>query len=442
MPNPHSSLLSPHSSPPTGGPNPSRSSFLFPLSSTTLPSLAHADYSWPLQARDNQIPPKELWAIWLLLAGRGFGKTRTGAEWVRTRVESGRASRIALVARTPADARDIMIQGESGLLNVCPPWFKPVFEPTKRRLTWPNGATAFLFSSYEPDQLRGPQFDTAWCDELASWEYPRETWDNLAFAVRLGDDPRFVVTTTPKPIALLRELVVRTDVIVTRGSSYDNEANLSFGFFSQVRSRYEGTRTGRQEIYAELLDQAEDALWERQWIDDARVAEAPNDIERIVVAIDPAVSSDSKSSETGIVVVGTDSRKHCYVIADGSGRMSPNAWANRAISLYRNYKADRIIGETNNGGDLVEEVLRAASSGRRLPYRAVNASRGKHARAEPVAALYEQHKVHHVGMFPELEDQMCTWTPQSSAHGSPDRMDALVWAVTELLGRTGFRVRP
>ncbi len=371
MPNPHSSLLSPHSSPPTGGPNPSRSSFLVHLSSTTLPSLAHADYSWPLQARDNQIPPKELWAIWLLLAGRGFGKTRTGAEWVRTRVESGRASRIALVARTPADARDIMIQGESGLLNICPPWFKPVFEPTKRRLTWPNGATAFLFSSYEPDQLRGPQFDTAWCDELASWEYPRETWDNLAFAVRLGDDPRFVVTTTPKPIALLRELVDRPDVIVTRGSSYDNEANLSFGFFSQVRSRYEGTRTGRQEIYAELLDQAEDA-----------------------------------------------------------------------ISLYRNYKADRIIGETNNGGDLVEEVLRAASSGRRLPYRAVNASRGKHARAEPVAALYEQHKVHHVGMFPELEDQMCTWTPQSSAHGSPDRMDALVWAVTELLGRTGFRVRP
>ena len=389
-------------------------------------------YAWPLKARHNQTPPLGSWSIWLLLAGRGFGKTRTGAEWVRARVESGQSSRIALVARTPVDVRDVMILGESGLINISPPWFRPVYEPSKRKLTWPNGAAAYQFSSYEPDQLRGPQFDAAWCDELASWEYPRATWDNLAFALRLGTEPRCVVTTTPKPIALLRELTSNPDVLVTRGTSYDNEANLTDLFFSQIRSRYEGTRTGRQEIYAELLDQAEDALWHRQWIDDARVAQQPKDIRRIVVAIDPAVTSNPRSAETGIVVAGVDRQRRCYVLADGSGRMTPNAWAARAISLYDRFHADRIIGETNNGGDLVKQVLLNAESSRNLPFRAVTASRGKFARAEPIASLYEQGKVHHVGLFSDLEDQMCTWTPRSSNESSNDRIDALVWALSEL----------
>ncbi len=392
-------------------------------------------YRWPLMARENQNPPDGLWTAWILLAGRGFGKTRTGAEWVRSQVESGRAGRIALVARTPAEIRDTMIQGQSGLLSICPPWAMPEYESTKKKLTWPNGATAFLFSSYEPDQLRGPQFDAAWCDELASWKYPGDTWDNLAFALRLGSDPRCVVTTTPKPIALLRELVARPDVIVTRGTTYDNEDNLAPSFYSQIRSRYEGTRTGRQEIHADLLDQSEDALWQRQWIDDSRVKSALDSLVEVVVAIDPAVSSNPRSDETGIVVAGVDSDKRCYVLADGSGRMTPNAWAERAIALYDKHSADRIIGEVNNGGDLVQEVLRTASGGQTFRFIAVNASRGKYARAEPVAALYEQGKVHHVGTFPELEDQMCTWTPKGPADVSPDRMDALVWAITQLINR-------
>ncbi len=393
------------------------------------------DFSWPLTARQNQRLPDGLWTAWILMAGRGFGKTRTGAEWVRAQVESGKAGRIALVARTPAEIRDTMIQGPSGFLSICPPWAMPEYESTKKKLTWPNGATAFLFSSYEPDQLRGQQFDAARCDELASWKYPRDTWDNLAFALRLGLDPRCVVTTTPKPIALLRELVARPDVIVTRGTTYDNEDNLAPGFYSHIRSRYEGTRTGRQEIHADLLDQSEDALWDRQWIDDSRVEHAPDSLVEVVVAIDPAVSSNPRSDETGIVVAGVDSDKRCYVLADGSGRMTPNTWAERAIALYDKYSADRIIGETNNGGDLVKEVLRTASGGNIFRFLAVNASRGKYARAEPIAALYEQGKVHHVGTFPELEDQMCTWTPKGPADASPDRMDALVWAITQLINR-------
>ena len=401
---------------------------------------APLEYSWPLMARQNQTPPDRLWTAWILLAGRGFGKTRTGAEWVRSQVESGKAGRIALIARTPAEIRDTMIQGESGILSICPPWAMPEYESTKKKLTWPNGATAFLFSSYEPDQLRGPQFDAAWCDELASWKYPRDTWDNLAFALRLGSDPRCVVTTTPKPIALLRELVARPDVIVTRGTTYDNEDNLAPSFYAHIRTQYEGTRTGRQEIHADLLDQSEDALWQRQWIDDSRVKSAPDSLVEVVVAIDPAVSSNPRSDETGIVVAGMDSDKRCYVLADGSGRMSPNTWAERAIALYDKHSADRIIGETNNGGDLVKEVLRTASGGRTFRFIAVNASRGKYARAEPIAALYEQGKVHHVGTFPDLEDQMCTWTPKGPADASPDRMDALVWAITQLINRRVTRI--
>ena len=388
-------------------------------------------YDWSRWARPSQLPPPDQWAVWLLMAGRGFGKTRAGAEWVRARVEAGRSRRIALVARTPADARDVMIEGESGLLNVCPPWERPKYETSKRRLTWSNGASALAFSSHEPDQLRGPQFDSAWCDELAAWEYPRETWDNLTFGLRLGQQPQCVVTTTPKPLQLLRELLDREDVRVTRGSSYENRPFLARSFLEDIRRRYEGTRTGRQEIYAELLDEADGALWRRDWIDASRVHEAP-DLVRIFVAIDPAMTSRPGSAETGIVVAGCDDDGHSYVLADASGRHSPAGWARRARTLFDQYRADRIIAESNNGGDLVAQTLRTAG-GDHIPFKAVNASRGKYARAEPVAALYEQGRVHHVGSFPDLEDQMCTWEPGSRT--SPDRIDALVWAVSQLVVR-------
>ena len=386
-------------------------------------------YQWPLWARDNQLPPRGEWAVWLLMAGRGFGKTRTGAEWARWQVESGRAGRIALVARTPADVRDVMIEDDSGLLSVCPPWNRPKYEPSKRRLTWRSGAFALAFSGHEPDQLRGPQFDAAWCDELASWQYPRQTWDNLAFGLRLGKNPQCVVTTTPKPIEILRELLAREDVRVTRGSTYENRAFLASGFLDQIERRYEGSSTGRQEIYAEMLDEAEGALWRRDWIESARRRAAP-DLRKVVVAIDPAVTAGAGSDETGIIVAGRDDGR-AYVLDDGSGRMSPDGWARRAMSLFRERRADRIIAEVNNGGDLVRHTLKVAADGAPVPFKQVRASRGKYARAEPVAALYERGKVHHVGAFPQLEDQMCAWEPESGV--SPDRADALVWAITELL---------
>ena len=387
-------------------------------------------YQWPLWARDNQLPPRGEWSVWLLMAGRGFGKTRTGAEWVRWQVESRRAGRIALVARTPADVRDVMIEGDSGLLSVCPPWNRPKYEPSKRRLTWRSGAFALAFSGHEPDQLRGPQFDAAWCDELASWQYPRQTWDNLAFGLRLGKNPQCVVTTTPKPIEILRELLAREDVRVTRGSTYENRAFLASGFLDQIERRYEGSSTGRQEIYAEMLDEAEGALWRRDWIESARRRAAP-DLRKVVVAIDPAVTAGAGSDETGIIVAGRDDNGRAYVLDDGSGRMSPDGWARRAMSLFRERRADRIIAEVNNGGDLVRHTLKVAADGAPVPFKQVRASRGKYARAEPVAALYERGKVHHVGAFPQLEDQMCAWEPESGV--SPDRADALVWAITELL---------
>ena len=387
-------------------------------------------YDWTFWARHNQLPPPEPWNNWLLLAGRGFGKTRAGAEWVRHMVESGRARRIALVARTPDDARRVMIEGESGLLSICPPWSRPTYQPSKRLLTWPNGAIAQVFSSHQPDQMRGPQFDAAWCDELASWKYPQQSWDNLSLALRLGDSPKCVVTTTPKRVTLLRQLIDRDDVLVTRGSTYDNCASLPASFLSQIENNYGSTRTGRQEIYAEMLDEADGATWRRDWIESARITAAP-DLARIVVAIDPAVSSAPGGAETGIIVAGLDDDGHLHVIADHSGRMTPNAWARRAIWAFDRYGADRVIAESNNGGEMVRLTLRTADQDRSVPFKPVNASRGKRARAEPVAALYEQGRVHHVGAFPQLEDQMCGWTAGS---GEPsDRIDALAWAINELM---------
>ena len=382
---------------------------------------------WRIVGRPNQQAPAGAWSTWLLLAGRGFGKTRTGAEWVRQQIAGGK-SRIALVAPTAADARDVVVEGESGLLAVCRrAGQEPLYEPSKRRITWPSGAMATTYSADEPDRLRGPQHDAAWCDELAAWRYP-EAWDMLRFGLRLGDDPRTVVTTTPRPVALLRDLMADANTITTRGSTYDNASNLSPGFVAAIRARYEGTRLGRQELNAELLDDVPGALWTRAMLDDARVPTAPT-LRRVVVAIDPAVTSGKDSDETGIVVAGVDEDGRAYVIADLSARTSPDAWARIAVRAYHLHGADRIVAEANNGGDLVETLIRTVD--RNVAYRAVRASRGKVARAEPVAALYEQGRVRHVGVFAHLEDQMTTYVGDASS--SPDRLDALVWAMTDLM---------
>ena len=396
------------------------------------PEAARLTYNWPLYARDSQLPPPGDWDTWLILAGRGFGKTRTGAEWVRAQVETRHATRIALVARTLPEAQSIMIEGESGILNISPHWNQPTYEPSKRKLTWPSGAHALVFSSHEPDQLRGPQFDAAWCDELASWEYAQETWDNLSFALRLGRRPRAVVTTTPKPIELIRSLPNRPGVHVTRGSTYDNKDNLPPAFMNGIIERYDGTRLGQQEIHAELMDEDEDALWKREWIEKARLGSYPP-ISRIVVSIDPAMTARPTSSETGIVVVGADMRRQqAYVLADESGRLTPNNMALRVAHLYDKFNATQIVVEANAGGEMVASTIKNAIE-RTLPIKTIQARHGKYIRAEPVAALYEQGRVHHVGRFPDLEDQMCTWTPDIGPSHSPDRADALVHAVTDLI---------
>ena len=390
------------------------------------------NYFWPLYARDSQLPPDGDWDTWLILAGRGFGKTRAGAEWVRAQVETRQADRIALVARSLPEALSIMVHGESGIINISPHWNMPTYEPSKRKLTWPNGAHALAFSSHEPDQLRGPQFDAAWCDELASWQYPNQTWDNLAFALRLGRRPRSVVTTTPKAIELVRSLPNRPGVHVTRGSTYDNQDNLPPAFFNQLIDQYDGTRIGQQEIHAELIDEDEDALWKREWIEKARLGSYPP-IARIVVAVDPALTSRPTSSETGIVVVGADMRRdQAYVLADESGRLTPNSMALRVAHLFDKFNATQIVVEANAGGDMIATTIKNAID-RTLPIKTIQARRGKYIRAEPVAALYEQGRVHHVGRFPALEDQMCTWTPDVAPSQSPDRADALVHALTHLI---------
>jgi predicted phage terminase large subunit-like protein len=381
------------------------------------------------------LPPGGDWRVWLLLAGRGFGKTRTLTEWVRDEAESGRRGRLALVAPTVADVRDVLVEGESGILAVSAPGFRPTYEPSKRRLTWPNGALATTYSADEPDRLRGPQHDGAACDEIAAWRYP-ETWDMLQFGLRLGADPRAVVATTPRPVRLVRELLAAPTTVVTRGTTHENAQNLAPAFLEQIVARYGGTRLGRQEIDAELLDDTPGALWTRKAIDDLRVAAHP-DLARVVVAVDPAVTSGEDADQTGIVVAGLGVDGHGYVLGDLTCRLSPDGWARRAVNAYHAHRADRLVAEVNNGGELVEATVRTVD--RNVSYKAVHASRGKRTRAEPVAALYEQGKVHHVGALPDLEDQMCGYVPDAY-DGSPDRVDALVWALTELV-LTGQRLQ-
>jgi phage terminase large subunit-like protein len=395
-----------------------------------------ADGGWRTKARPEQLPPPGDWNGWVVCSGRGFGKTRTGAEWVRELVESGAAGRVALIAPTAADCRDVIVEGPAGILAVSSPWCRPEYQPALRRLTWPNGAVASTFSAEEADRLRGPQHDAIWFDELAAFNDPQSTWDMAMFGLRLGTRPRWLVTTTPKPIKLLRELLAREghDVVITRGSTFDNAANLAPSFLKSIKAKYENTRLGRQELNAELLLDIPGALWSREMLDRANGKWQLPDMRRVVVAVDPSGTRGEEDSgdSIGIVVAGLGSDDKCYVLADRTCKLSPDAWGREAVRAYREFKADRIVAERNFGGAMVEHVLRTID--RNIPYREVTASRGKVQRAEPVAALYEQSRVRHAGSFPELEDQLCAMTGEGySGDGSPDRLDALVWAITDLM---------
>lgn len=396
---------------------------------------------WLVWARDEQLPPDGDWTTWLLLGGRGAGKTRAGAEWVKG-VALGRppfaprpVGRIALVGETFADAREVMVEGVSGLLAIHDPAVRPVWQSSRRRLEWPNGVVAQVFSAQDPESLRGPQFGAAWCDELAKWPDAEATWDMLQFGLRLGDHPRQAVTTTPRPTPLLKRLIAAERTVVSRMTTRENAANLAGGFLGEIVGRYAGTRLGRQELDGELIEDRPDALWSRAAIERGRIA-TPPPLARIVVAVDPPATGGARSAACGIVAAGIDADGIGYVVADATvAKATPEAWASRAADLYHALGADRLVAETNQGGDMVASVLRQADP--TVPVARVTATRGKWTRAEPVALLYAQGRVRHAGTFPELEDEMCGLGPDGRADGaSPDRVDALVWALTELmLGR-------
>ena len=401
--------------------------------------LTRIEQDWfALWARGDQKPPQATeWRSWLILGGRGAGKTRSGAEWIKARATgSGLATgtlakRIALVAPTFDEARMVMIEGASGLLSIHDGDDRPTYEPSKRQLTWPNGSVAHIFSAEEPDGLRGPQFDAAWCDELAKWKHANEVWNMLQFALRLGDNPRAIITTTPRPIPLLKRLLAESGTVVSHSTTFDNRNNLAKPFLEEVLKRYGGTRLGRQELGGELIEDDPDALFRRDMIENLRVAAAP-ELRRVVVAVDPPAGFGAKSNACGIVCVGLGVDGKCYVLDDCSVQgLRPAQWAKKIVALYHARNADRVVAEINQGGAMVEQVLREVDP--ELSFRAVHATRGKQARAEPVAALYEQGRVSHVGAFPELEDEMCSVIGEGQK--SPDRLDALVWAVSDLMLR-------
>jgi phage terminase large subunit-like protein len=402
--------------------------------------------SWPEFARPDQLPPAATadgrpWTAWLVLGGRGAGKTRAGAEWVRgvacghPRFASAPAGRLALVGEDFAAAREVMVEGPSGLLSVHPRRERPRWEPTRRRLVWPSGAVAHVFSAEDPESLRGPQFDAAWLDELGKWRHAEETWDMLQFGLRLGDRPRQVVTTTPRPIPLMRRLVADPLTAVTRAATRANAYNLAPSFLDAVVGRYAGTRLGRQELEGELIEERADALWSRALLESCRVDAAPA-LTRVVVGVDPPASSGRRADACGIVAAGIAGDGIVYVLADATlGAARPAGWAAAAMALYRRLEADALVVETNQGGEMAEAVLREADPG--IPVTPVRATRGKVVRAEPVALLYDQGRVRHAGTFPALEDELCDFGPGPDGYGlssgrSPDRLDALVWAVTAL----------
>jgi phage terminase large subunit-like protein len=377
------------------------------------------------------------WRTWLVLGGRGAGKTRTGAEWIRSRAVGApysvqRAHRIALVGETIGQVRSIMIEGVSGLLSVHHAAERPSFEVSRNQLVWPNGAIAQVFAADDPDSLRGPQFDAAWCDELGKWRRPERAWDNLQFALRLGPQPQCIVTTTPRPIELLKKIMDDPATVTDRSRTIDNTVNLSPAYLDEMQRWYAGTPIGRQELDGEIVEDRMNGLWQRHWLAQARLSARP-ELKRIVVAVDPPVTSTAGADSCGIVIAGLGVDGRGYVIGDRTiqGR-DPATWAHAVVAAYHDYRADRIVVETNQGGDLVVQVFKGIDAN--LPVKKVHASRGKFLRAEPVAALYSEGRVAHVGEFPELERQMCDFAADGLANGkSPDRLDALVWALTELM---------
>jgi phage terminase large subunit-like protein len=400
-------------------------------------------HHWHIIARDDQLAPVLAkgggrWHTWLLLGGRGSGKTRAGAEWVRAQavgeppLADRRSHRIALVGDTIAQVRSIMIEGVSGLMSIYPPDKRPKLEASKNRLIWSNGTMAQLFGADDPDSLRGPQFDAAWCDELAKWRRPELAWDNLQFALRLGRWPQCVVTTTPRPILLIKRMLDDLATATTRSRTADNARFLSPSFLAEMQRRYGDTPIGRQELEGEIVEERMTGLWRRSQIEQGRMYARPELI-RIVVAVDPPVTSTSGSDSCGIIVAGLGVDKRAYVIADRTvqGR-EPTVWAKAAVAAYRDHEADTIVVETNQGGDLLVQMFKSIDTF--VPVKKVYASRGKYMRAEPVSTLYAEGRVAHVGEFPELERQMCDFAADGLSHGkSPDRLDALVWAVTELM---------
>jgi len=396
-------------------------------------------YDWSFWARREQCAPAGGWFCWLVMAGRGFGKTRTGAEWVRGLVEAASPltapasapAHIALVADTFADARDVMVEGESGILACTPKEYRPSFEPSRRRLVWPNGATAYLYAAADPEQLRGPQHHAAWADEIAKWPDGERAWSNLVLGLRLGRRPRAVATTTPRALSWLRRLAEEPSTVVTRGRTGDNRPHLPAPFLREVERLFAGTRLGAQELDGRLLSEVDGALWTGAMLESLRASPpAPARLERVVIAVDPPAGHGAEAAACGIVAAGQDGAGTVYVLEDASCKgLRPAGWAERVAAVFRRHKADRVIGEVNNGGDMVESVLRQVAP--ELPFFAVRASRGKIARAEPVAALYERGLVRHAGVFETLEEEMCSYTGAPGAT-SPDRLDALVWAVSEL----------
>lgn len=390
-------------------------------------------YDWRFWARPGQMPPSWNWRVWVLTGGRGCGKSWTGANWINEKAQT--TERLALIGRTAADIRDVMIEGDSGLLRQAPPWFQPTYEPARRRVVYPNGAFALCFSADEPNLLRGPQFEAAWADELAAWRKLEETWNNLMFCLRIGEQPQVVVTTTPRPLKTLKTIIALASTHRTNESTYANVQNLADQWAEEIISQYEGTRLGRQELHGEILDDNPNALWTREMVDDNRVVKAP-DLDTITVAVDPPASDNptENTAECGILVGGRKGRKsdrksECFVLDDMSlGRVRPEEWGRQVVTAYHKYKAGKIVAEQNNGGSMVRSTIQAIDP--KIKVELVSASRGKLTRAEPVSTLYERNRVHHVGHFPELEDQQCEWEPGAP---SPDRMDALVWLVTDLM---------
>ncbi len=423
---------------PPGDRNATLAQYLTSLSDAEIVTLVH---DWQIWARDDQLPPVATasgtpWRTWAYLGGRGSGKTRAGAEWVRA-VALGlwpgepAARRIALVGPTLGHVRSVMIDGVSGLMSVHPPGQRPLHEISKGQLVWPNGAIAQMFSADDAEGLRGPQFDAAWCDELGRWARGSNHWDMLQFGLRLGAHPRQVVTTTPRATPLMKRILADAATAVTRARTADNAANLAASFITEITRLYAGTTLGRQELDGEVITERQDSLWQRKWVVDARIA-APPELKRIVVAVDPPVTATANADTCGIVVAGLGPDGRAYVLADRSlqGR-DTTTWARAVVAAYRDFEADRIVAEANQGGDLVLNVIRQVDPN--VPVKKVFASRGKYARAEPVSALYAQGRVVHVGEFPALENQMCDFGPEGLSEGrSPDRVDALVWALSEL----------